>query len=173
MFKKFNETINKVDHTYLLMFLIFTVLNRMDDLVCGPLINIDYAHQVSWWVLLSTLVVFIAIIFYYNGGQTKQALWHSILFFELGVGGFLDILYGLFALPFPQMWLDTNFVHFWHPAYLLFGYPWTIKEQAVEWIVLAIVVYLTWWYFNRKYHVYGLKKRNVRNILGTTRRACS
>jgi len=156
MLKKLSDTLRKVNHTYLLIFIIFVILQRMDSLVCLPLLNISYAHQVSWWVLLSFLVIMVAILLYYSDNQTKQSLWHSILILELGVAGFLDVLY-VFELPFPQMWLDLSYEWIWNPFYMIFG-VWNIYYQSVWWGIWAMVIYLTWKYFNTKYHVYGLRK---------------
>ena len=155
-FANIKNKISTINLTYLVVFIIYLLLQRMDSLVCIPLLNISYAHQVSWWIFLTILVFMIALLIY-QIGRDYQHLWYSILWLELGIGGFLDILY-VFEIPFPSMWIDPSFIHFWSPYYIIFSYPWTIKEAAISWLIWAIIIYVTWKYFSNKYHVEGLRK---------------
>jgi hypothetical protein len=153
---KLVSKLRSVDLSYFLIIVFFFILNRMDALVCGPLLDIGYAFQFSWWVFMTMLVVVASLLLYFSR-PSKQNLWYSLFSLMLYVGGFLDILY-VFSIPFPSMWLDPNFIHFWNIFYIFFKYPWTIREQVVWWIVWTLIIYTAYKWFKKKYKIYGIIK---------------
>jgi len=147
-----------IDWTYFLIFLFILILQRMDVLVCSPLWEKGYGYQFSWWVFLTILVIIVSLLLYVSH-PSKQNLWYATLTLLLYVGGFLDFLY-ILEVPFPQMWLDPNFIHFWNIFYIFLGYPWTIKEQIVWWICWAGIIAGLYVYLRDKYGIRGLVIKN-------------
>lgn len=151
------QKIRHTDFTYFFIFTFYLVLNRIDALVCPPLESISYSHIFSWWTLMSLTVIVVALLLYCSCGG-KQGLWYMLFFLMLYVGGLLDALYVL-NVPFPEMWLNPNFIHYWHPAYIFFRYPWTIKEQTIYWAAWTAIISITYKFFRRKHQIlkFGLK----------------
>jgi len=149
--------IRKIDFTYFFIFFFYLLLNRVDALVCPPLERVSYAHLFTWWVFMTMLIFTVSAILYFSS-QTKQGEWYALFTILLYVGGFLDALY-VISIPFPGMWLDLNFVHYWHITYILFHYPWTVKEQLCWWIFWAIAIYLAYRYYRKRHNIFAFLRR--------------
>jgi len=105
-----------------------------------------------------TLLVFTISALLYLSNQTKQGEWYALFTILLYVGGFLDALY-IISIPFPEMWLNPNFVHYWHIAYVLFHYPWTVKQQIIWWAFWAITIYLAYRYYRKRHNIFAFLRR--------------
>ena len=128
-------------HVFLFIVLLwYLILQRIDVLVC-PRLEYDFSLLFTWWVFMPCLVVLTALLIYYSDSSN---IWKPIFFILCYPGMLLDFLY-IIEIPTPKFWLDTSFIWWWHPAYLIFGYPWTIKEQIVYWSISFIcltIVYI-------------------------------
>jgi hypothetical protein len=151
MFRALARSVRRVDLTYFFIFLFYLVLNRVDALVCPPLEQVGYAHLFSWWTFM-TLLVFIVSALLYFSSRTKQSEWYALFTVLLYVGGFLDALY-IISVPFPRMWLDPNYIHYWHIAYILLHYPWTVTDQILWWVFWAIIIYVVYRRYRRKHKI--------------------
>jgi hypothetical protein len=105
------------------------------------------------------MLVFTVSGLLYFGCQSRQGEWYALFTVLLYVGGFLDALY-ILSVPFPGMWLDPNYVHYWHPAYVFFHYPWTIKQQILWWAFWFIVICLIYKRYRRKYGILAFMRRS-------------
>lgn len=143
--------IRRYDFTYFFIFVFYLVLNRIDALVCPPLEHVSYSHIFTWWVFMTLLVLVVAFMLFFSCGG-KQGLWYASFFIMLYIGGFLDALY-IISVPFPGMWLDPNFIHYWHPAYIFFNYPWTVKEQIIYWAAWSIIIMAVYKMFRKRYKI--------------------
>ena len=101
----------------------------MDSLVC-PRLEFNYRYLFAWWLFMPLLVIFTAILIVVT---YKKAIADAIFFIACYPAMLLDFLY-ILEIPAPGFWCDSSYVWWWHPAYLLFGYPWTIKEQCIYWL---------------------------------------
>jgi len=128
----------------------------MDVLVCPILWEQGYAYQVSWWALMTATFLVVSLIFY-SILPSPQGKWFAFLNMALYIGGFLDFLYML-NIPFPEFWLDPDFIWFWNVFYIYLGYPWTIKEQILWWIGWACLI-LGVYYWMKKH--YGIETLDV------------
>jgi hypothetical protein len=148
----------KINAIYpLILFLLF-MFQRMDSLVCVPLLNshpdnmmLGYQAQVSWWAFMSITIILVAIMMYASN-PTNQGKWYAGLLGLLYAAGFLDIMY-IFEIPFVDIWINVNFVHFWNIFYIAFGYPWTIKEQVVWWICWGVGIYIIYKYLSIRHGI--------------------
>jgi hypothetical protein len=149
--------IRKIDFTYFFIFIFYLLLNRIDALVCPSLEHIHYAYLFTWWTFMTLLVFTISALLYLSN-QTKQGEWYALFTILLYVGGFLDALY-IISIPLPEMWLNPNFVHYWHIAYILFHYPWTVKQQIIWWAFWAITIYLAYRYYRKRHNIFAFLRR--------------
>jgi len=151
------SSLRKIDFTYFFIFFFYLLLNRVDALVCPPLERVSYAHLFTWWTFMTLLVFTVSALLYFSS-QTKQGEWYALFTILLYVGGFLDALY-IISIPFPEIWLNPNYIHYWHIAYILFHYPWTVREQILWWIFWAITTFLTYRYYRKKHNIFAFLRR--------------
>jgi len=149
--------IRKIDFTYFFVFAFYLLLNRIDALVCPPLERVHYVYLFTWWIFMSLLVFIVSALLYFSNG-TKQGEWYALFTILLYVGGFLDALYVL-SVPFPEMWIDPNYIHYWHIAYVFLRYPWTVKEQICWWVIWALIIYSTYKRYRKKHNILTFLRR--------------
>jgi len=123
------------NHSFLFLTILFyIVLQRMDVLFFYPR-SPSYNCMMTWWIFMPIMIIVISTIIYTVGRNT----WKSLFFFLCYPAMLLDFLY-ILSVPIPSFWLDTSFIWFWHPAYVFFQYPWTIKEQIFHWSISFILL---------------------------------
>ena len=157
VFERLN-LVRKINPVYPLVLFFLFLFNRLDGLVCGALEYSDMiqgtgqAHIMAWWVLMSLTIVTVSLMLWASCPNKKQGAWYFGFMNLLYVGGYLDIMY-VFNIPFPEMWASLDFIHYWHPAYIFFGFEWNIAWQALVWIITAVGLYALYRYLNKKYGI--------------------
>jgi len=133
------------EHLFLFLTLLwYLILQRMDNLVC-PRLEYDFRMLLAWWLFMPLLVVLTGVLIY----STKKSLWKSAFFILCYPAMLLDFWY-ILEVPAPEFWANPSFVWWWHPACLIFHYPWTIKEQIAYWTVSFIALAIL--YFKKVFY---------------------
>jgi len=148
-----------LDWTYFFILLFTIFFQRLDTLVC-PAIDYSWGLLTSYWVFASALFVLFGLSLYAVCkiiGNSKQGVWYFILTNAMWFGGFVDLFYML-QIPIPDFWINPKFVWYWNMYYQVTGYPWTIKEQLVLWVIVIISLAITYKYLRKRYNIYGLVK---------------
>ena len=153
------QKIKRIESQYWVILFFFLFLQRMDALVCPPLLELGYSYIVSWWIYMSVLVLIFAYT-HFNilaDQDLHQSRWYFYFVLMLYVGGLLDLFY-MVERPAPAIWVDTNYIWTWNIFYILFNYPWTIKEQVIWWILWSLIILVVYIYMRRNYRIYVIKE---------------
>jgi len=138
------------------MFLFQFILYRMDGLVYSTLDKIGWEWGLTWWIFMFLIVLVTSFMLFSSCGD-KQGLWYFIFFLLLYIGDIQNLFY-IFNIPTPVFLRDPNFIYFWNIFYILFGYPWTLKEEICLWVLIWSLLAGIYLYMRRRFNIYGLIK---------------